>query len=125
VLVVEDDPGFARLLEAELEAHGYSSVRVPSGEAALAQVAAAQPRVVLLDLMLPGMQGETFLRRLRMAGDAAVPVVVVTVKDLDAAARAALEAQGVTAILTKGPGIAVAVREAVAGALEGAEAVAV
>jgi signal transduction histidine kinase/CheY-like chemotaxis protein len=123
VLVVEDDPGFARLLEAELSAHGYTSVRVPSGEAALAQLTAAQPRVVLLDLMLPGMQGEVFLRRLRMVGDTDVPVVVVTVKDLDAAARAALTAQGVTAILTKGPGIAVAVQRAVAEALAGPVAV--
>src|SRR5262249_46506531 len=46
VLIVEDDAGFARLLEAELEAQGFSTVRVSSAEAALSQIAVDVPRVL-------------------------------------------------------------------------------
>jgi signal transduction histidine kinase len=123
VLVVEDDPGFARLLEAELATRGYSTVRVPSAEAALAQLGSAQPRVVLLDLMLPGMQGEVFLRRLRGLVGMELPVVVVSVKDLDEAARQALLDNGVVAILRKGPGVAAAAGQAVREALKAPQAV--
>ena len=58
-----------------------------------------------------------------MVGDAELPVVVVTVKDLDEVAQAALTAQGVVAILHKGPGIGAAVAEAVDQALQRTEPV--
>jgi PAS domain S-box-containing protein len=117
VLVVEDDDGFARLLAAALAEHGHSSARVAGAEAALADVARSRPRAVVLDLLLPGLSGEGFLRRLRDAGEH-LPVVVVTVRDLDAAARQALAELGVTAVLRKGPGVAPATAAAVDAALE-------
>ncbi|HXJ48222.1 MAG TPA: ATP-binding protein, partial [Candidatus Acidoferrum sp.] len=101
VLVVEDDSGFATLLEAELEARGLSTIWAPDAETAGRLVAKA--RAVVLDLMLPGLPGEDFLRHLRATHGTGIPVVVVTLKDLDPVENLALQKAGVTAVLRKGP----------------------
>jgi CheY-like chemotaxis protein len=114
VLIVEDDVGFARLLEAELEARGHTSARATSAEAALERLALARPRAILLDLRLPNMSGAAFLRRLRERGEADMPVVVVSVADLSSGAIGELEGLGVVAVLRKAPGVAVRCAELVA-----------
>jgi len=101
VLVVEDDSGFATLLEAELEARGLSTIWAPDAETAGRLVAKA--RAVVLDLMLPGLPGEDFLQHLRATHGTGIPVVVVTLKDLDPVENLALQKAGVTAVLRKGP----------------------
>jgi CheY-like chemotaxis protein len=63
-------------------------------------------RAVVLDLLLPGLPGEAFLDRLRARHGPGIPVVVVTLKDLDANENMTLQKAGVTAVLRKGPGIA-------------------
>jgi PAS domain S-box-containing protein len=106
VLVVEDDAGFAHLLEAELSARGLSSVWAPDAETAEQLMTKRKARAVVLDLLLPGLPGEAFLERLRATHGPGIPVVVVTLKDLDAQANMTLQKAGVTAVLRKGPGIA-------------------
>ena len=116
MLIVEDDAGFAHLLEAELASQGLSAVRAASAEAALEQVTLAAPRAVLLDLRLPGQSGEKLLARLRDPRDGPgrhLPVVIVSVKDLSAEEQQALAAQGVVAIIRKGPAAASAAAAAV------------
>src|SRR5581483_4925277 len=54
VLIVEDDPGFARLLDAALAAVGLTAVRVSNAELALERLAAVRPKAIALDLLLPG-----------------------------------------------------------------------
>jgi PAS domain S-box-containing protein len=100
VLVVEDDAGFAQLLEAELTLKGLSSIWAADAETA--EHLFANVRAVVLDLVLPGLSGEALLDRLRAEQGGATPVVVVTSKDLDAAASLALQKAGVTAVLRKG-----------------------
>jgi signal transduction histidine kinase/DNA-binding response OmpR family regulator len=82
VLVVEDDPSAVRLLHAYLEPEGYV-IRVASdGEAALREIRAERPAAILLDVLLPGIDGWEVLRRLK--GDPElrdIPVVIVTVVD--------------------------------------------
>jgi PAS domain S-box-containing protein len=117
VLVVEDDSGFARLLEAELSARGLSSVWAADAETAEHLMATNGARAVVLDLLLPGLSGEAFLQRLRKKHGPDVPVVVVTLKDLDAAASLVLQKAGVTAVLRKGPGMAEAAASLVAKSL--------
>ena len=119
VLIVEDDPGFARLLEVELAPLGLSAVRVASAEAALQQIAMALPRAIALDLILPGLSGEELLERLASNGGVPVPVVVATVKDLTAEAQQRLASRGVIAILPKGAEAAAAVAKALAAACLG------
>jgi CheY-like chemotaxis protein len=124
VLIVEDDAGFARLLEAELANHGLSAVWVSSAEDALEQVSIEQPRAVVLDLLLHGLQGEPFLRRMRQAERTEVPVVVVTVKDLTPEERAALEELHVVAMLRKEPSVGATVGQLIEDALRGRAALA-
>jgi PAS domain S-box-containing protein len=106
VLVVEDDAGFAHLLEAELAARGLSSVWAADAETAEQLMTKRKARAVVLDLLLPGLSGEAFLARLRATHGPGIPVVVVTLKDLDAQENMTLQKAGVTAVLRKGPGIA-------------------
>ena len=106
VLVVEDDAGFAHLLQAELTGLGLSSTWAADAETAERLMIKKRARAVVLDLLLPGLQGEAFLHRLRVKHGSGIPVVVVTLKDLDPAESLVLHKAGVTAILRKGPGMA-------------------
>jgi PAS domain S-box-containing protein len=106
VLIVEDDAGFAHLLEAELNAKGLSSVWAADAETAEHLMARKVPRAMVLDLLLPGLQGDAFLRRMRANHGLATMVVVVTLKDLEPAEDLSLQKAGVTAVLRKGPGAA-------------------
>ena len=117
VLVVEDDSGFAHLLEAELTARGITSVWAPDAETAEHILAKSGARAVVLDLLLPGLSGEAFLEQLRERHGPDIPVVVVTLKDLDSSESLALQKVGVTAVLRKGPGIAESAANLVAKSL--------
>ena len=80
VLVVEDDRSIARLLQLELE-HSSLSVRCAyDGPDALDAAAEFEPAVVILDIMLPGLDGVGVLKRLRERGNG-VPVVMLTARD--------------------------------------------
>ena len=118
VLVVEDDTGFARLLEAELALRGLSSVWAADAETADQLIDQTGARAVVLDLMLPGASGEDFLARLRTSHNSAVPVVVVSIKELEATETLALRTAGVVAVLKKHSGAAKEAAEFVAAALE-------
>jgi CheY-like chemotaxis protein len=113
VLIVEDDAGFARLLEAELSNRGMSSVWVASAEEALEQLKHETPKALVLDLLLPGAQGEAFLQTLRQRHGWNVPVIVVTVKDLTHPEHLALNQLKVAAILRKEPAVGAAAADVV------------
>jgi PAS domain S-box-containing protein len=118
VLVVEDDPGFARLLEEQLEASGLTTVHARSAEAAIERLRGLQPRALVLDLLLPDMSGEELLKRLAERGHAdAPPVVVVSVKDLLPSELRELERHGAIAVLRKGDGVAERAADVVSRAL--------
>ena len=106
VLVVEDDSGFAHLLEAELSARGLTSIWASDAETGMQLMSKKRARAVVLDLILPGVTGEMFLHQLRVMHGDGIPVVVVTLKDLDVAENLSLQKAGVTAVLRKGPGTA-------------------
>lgn len=78
VLVVDDDPTVAEVVVLYLERAGFVVESVRDGAEALARVAAAPPALVVLDLMLPGMDGLEVCRRLRTLGS--VPVVMLTAR---------------------------------------------
>ena len=79
VLVVDDQPANVRLLEAILTSHGYDVPTASSGEQALALIAEAEPDLVLLDIVMPGMDGYEVCRRIREKMETAyLPVVMVT-----------------------------------------------
>ncbi|MBB5691219.1 two-component system cell cycle response regulator [Roseomonas alkaliterrae] len=79
VLVVDDIPANLRLLEAKLRAEYFEVALAASGPEALALATAWSPDVVLLDVMMPGMDGYEVCRRLKgQEGTAHIPVVMVT-----------------------------------------------
>lgn len=101
VLIVEDDAGFARLVEAELSEKGLSSVWAPDAETAARLVARVMPRAMVVDLMLPGMTGEEFIDRVRSSHASAAPIIVISIKELETAEMLALRTAGVVAIIKK------------------------
>ncbi len=113
VLIVEDDAGFARLLEAELANRDITAVCVGSAEEALEQLQHETPKALVLDLLLPGVQGEAFLQSLCQTHAWTQPVIVVTVKDLSQTERAALKQLNVAAILRKEPTVGAAAADLV------------
>jgi len=79
VLVVDDEPLNVDLLEQELGAAGYQVLSAASGEAALVVAQKSQPDLVLLDVMMPGMDGYETCRRLKAAEPTrAIPVIFLT-----------------------------------------------
>jgi DNA-binding response OmpR family regulator len=82
ILVVEDEPRLRALLRLYLEREGYVVGDAGDGAAALAAFDADGADLVILDLMLPAMQGETVLEELRERGD--VPILITSAKRSDA-----------------------------------------
>jgi DNA-binding response OmpR family regulator len=81
ILLVEDDRRLADLTAEYFEQNGLTVAIESRGDKALAQFAKVKPRVVLLDLMLPGVDGLTICRELRETFDG--PIVIFTAKDSD------------------------------------------
>jgi DNA-binding response OmpR family regulator len=82
ILVVEDDPGAQHLLRTYLHAAGYHVLAVPTGEQGLELARRIRPAAVLLDILLPGIDGWEVLRQLKADRDlAGVPVFMATVID--------------------------------------------
>jgi PAS domain S-box-containing protein len=104
IMVVDDDPAALRLAEVALGQLGYRPVCLASAEEALRAAAAEPPAVVVVDLLMPGMDGFEFVARLRDTPRASrIPIIVWTVKDVSAAERARLRAAA-AAIVSKGAG---------------------
>jgi DNA-binding response OmpR family regulator len=81
VLIVEDEPDIRDLVVHHLKREGYQVSAASSGEEALRQVQAAPPDLVLLDLMMPAMDGLEVCRRLRQdPATAMLPIVMLTAK---------------------------------------------
>ena len=79
VLVVDDEPAIRDLIIAVLEDEGYEAVGASSGSRALEVLASEQPDLVLMDIMMPDMDGREALRRIREQPDlTGIPVVMMS-----------------------------------------------
>ncbi len=82
ILIVDDEPFNVDYLEQELEDHGFRTVSAANGQEALDAVAAAPPDLILLDVMMPVMDGFTTCQRLKdNAETRLIPVVIMTALD--------------------------------------------
>jgi CheY-like chemotaxis protein len=104
VLIVEGEAWFASILKVEFAAQGLSTVRAADAETAERLLLDLAPRAIVLDLALPGLQGEDFLARMWAGGGKRLPVVVLTVKNLKPDEISTLEAEGAIAVLPKEAG---------------------
>jgi DNA-binding response OmpR family regulator len=82
ILVIDDEPAIVTAVRERLEREGFEVRVAASGEEALARLATEAPDLVVLDVMLPGIDGFEVLRRLRREGRE-VPVVVLSARDED------------------------------------------
>jgi DNA-binding response OmpR family regulator len=81
VLVVDDDPVIVNLLQVNFEIEGYDVLTAAGGEAGLAQARTGHPDVILLDVMMPGVDGLEVARRLReepVTSD--IPIILLSAK---------------------------------------------
>lgn len=78
ILAVDDEPLYLRLLKVNLEPEGYEVVTASDGEAALELVASKQPDLVILDVMMPKLDGITTCERIRQFST--VPIIILTAR---------------------------------------------
>jgi DNA-binding response OmpR family regulator len=101
ILVVDDEPSIVALLRLTLEQHGYRVETASNGVEALQKIIARKPRLLILDVMMPEMDGFELLRHVRDEPDLAdLPVIVLTAKSQDADVATGYEA-GADMYLTK------------------------
>jgi len=104
IMVVDDDEGSLKLMAVALTQLGFRAVGMNSAEEALRAMGSAPPSAIVLDLLMPGMDGFEFLDLLREApATRRTPVLIWTVKDLNAQEQARLS-RSVQTIVRKGHG---------------------
>jgi two-component system KDP operon response regulator KdpE len=82
ILVVDDEPAIVRLVRTKLQADGYAVITASRGEEALEILEDERPDLIILDLMMPGIDGFETLRRIRT--ESQVPVIMLTARAGDA-----------------------------------------
>ena len=101
IIIVEDDPIVGRLYRSQLEKQGFDVEVATDGRAGFEQLQRLRPDGILLDLMLPKLNGIDFLKKLRSGGDfARLPVMVFTNAGVPSMIQLAQEA-GATQIFDK------------------------
>jgi PAS domain S-box-containing protein len=104
ILVVDDDPAALKLASLALREMGYRPVCSADPEEALRTAEADPPGIVIVDLLMPGVDGFEFVSRFRaMPAGRDVPIIVWTVKDLDEVERRRLQ-PSITALVSKNTG---------------------
>ncbi|MGH9131470.1 MAG: response regulator transcription factor, partial [Acidimicrobiales bacterium] len=122
VLVVDDDPVIQRLLSVNFEMEGYEVLIAGNGAEGISTAHSARPDIVVLDVMMPGMDGLEVATTLKSDPDtAAIPVLLLSAKAQEVDIRAG-DATGADAYVTK-PFDPLELLELVAGLIAKAKAV--
>jgi len=82
ILIIDDERSIIDLLEYNLQRHGYRVITARDGHRALSLAREASPDLIILDLMLPGIDGLDVCRTLRREGD--IPIIMLTARDEEA-----------------------------------------
>ena len=82
ILVVDDNEQILNILTEYIRAEGWPALSAKTGEEALALFEAASPSLMLLDIMLPGIDGLEVCRRIRSVSN--IPILMITARDEDA-----------------------------------------
>lgn len=94
VLAIDDDPMAVNLIEAVLEPKGYTVLKAGSGEEGIALARQEQPVIILLDLLMPEVDGFEVVERLRAEpGTARIPIVILTSQTMTRAEKERLNGQ--------------------------------
>jgi len=88
ILIVDDEPDFLEVMRTRLEANDYEVTTAANGEDALNYIKNSKPDAVLLDILMPGIDGLEVLRRIRKM-DESLPVYIITAFSTDQRFKAA------------------------------------
>jgi CheY-like chemotaxis protein len=102
ILVVEDDPDTNEILSKLLRSYGHRTTCAFTGEGALAVIGSARPELVILDIMMPGMDGMEVLRTIRSSRRFATIPVILFSAVADAAFQEQAKLMGATDYWVKG-----------------------
>ena len=101
ILIVEDDTSIAQLLKQGLELHGYTCATAGSGEEAMKIIGSEVPSLILLDIMLPKVDGFEIAKRIRKdERTKGIPIIGLTALDIPGTAEKAQKA-GMNTVLFK------------------------
>jgi len=100
VLIIDDDPAYRQVLTMALNASGYRATAAENGARALPIVSNSPPDIILLDMLMPVMDGLQFLRWVKQEAKVSIPIVVLTCMDSRSVVVDALLA-GATDVITK------------------------
>jgi len=82
ILIVDDSPTEIHVLKTMLEKNGFTALTASSGEEGIASAKATKPDLILMDVVMPGMNGFQATRALtRDAETSGIPIIIVTTKD--------------------------------------------
>jgi len=80
ILIVEDEPGIRETLETGLKLQGYETILAIDGEQAISTAMAQHPDLILLDVVMPKLNGLDVCRKLKNSMQDFVPIIMVTAK---------------------------------------------
>jgi CheY-like chemotaxis protein len=101
ILIVDDEPFMLRLIQHHLEQAGYELIKARNGREALEIAAREIPRLIIMDAMMPNMDGFTALRQLKLdPATRSIPVIMLTANP-HKYSREEAESSGATIFLTK------------------------
>ncbi len=84
ILIIDDDPSYLRMMRSKLEKEGFLIITAHDGLIGLSVARKEKPNLILLDLMLPGMDGHKVCRLIKFDQQIQhIPVLMVTSRDLD------------------------------------------
>ncbi len=82
ILVVDDDPGITALLEKQIQSAGFQPLLESNGAAGMARMRCDLPDLVILDVMMPGLDGYSFLSEARSDENLRhIPLIVITARE--------------------------------------------
>ncbi len=82
ILVIDDEPELVKALKIRLESKGYKVAQAFDGEEGLKKIEEEKPNLIVLDIMMPAMDGYTFAREVKFRPDTKhIPIIILTAKE--------------------------------------------
>lgn len=101
ILIVDDEPYMIRLLQHHVERAGYKMVKAVNGREALEKIDSAKPDLIIMDVMMPELNGLEVLSQIRESPETAELPVIIMTANAQRFTKEEAEAAGVSAFLTK------------------------
>jgi two-component system alkaline phosphatase synthesis response regulator PhoP len=82
ILVADDDPHIVEMVKSRLQANGYEVINASDGQEALDKALNHKPDLIIVDILMPNMDGYTFVKEARASeGIKNIPIIILTAKD--------------------------------------------